>query len=222
MTPPLDQYISPHAQQGVIAGVFIAIGWVVAARQNRKRDLALRDERSRDIQRALLAEMRAHVATLEEQRMDEAALRSVLTEMREHGHAPLIPAQANDRIYVTILTEVHLLPQYIIDPVVTYYRRIAVMNAFADAIQKLTPGDGDRMVAMFADYLELTDAVREVGLWATQLLMASVFGGGEKAVRELIEREREKQVAQIAANLPAELAEMRGRLNTRSSVRSGL
>lgn len=222
MTPPLDQYISPHAQQGIIAGVFIAFGWMVAARQNRRRDAQLRDERSKDIQRALLAEIRAHVATLEQQRMDAAALRAVLDQMRMRGHAPLIPAQANDRIYVTILTEVHLLPEYIIDPVVTYYRRIAVMNAFADAIQKLTDQDGDRMVAMFADYLELTDDVREVGLWATQLLMASVFGGGEEAVRELIERERQKQLAQIAATLPFELAGLRDRLNRQSSARSGL
>ncbi|SMO55603.1 hypothetical protein [Paracoccus laeviglucosivorans] len=218
MTPYLDSFLSPHAQQGIIAGLFIAVGWIVAARQNRNREGKQRGERSRDIQRALLAEIRAHVATLEAQRMDEAALRTILAG----DHVPVIPKQANDRIYVTVLKDVHLLPELIIDPVVTYYRQIAMMGAFAEALEKQAEKDRARAIGMFVDYLEMTEAARESGQEAMRLLMTSVFLG-EEALRQAHEKEREALLADIArlpATLPAELAELRDRLNRRSSGRS--
>ena len=64
---PLDQWLSPQLQQAVVTGLFVAIGWIVVASQTRRRDATLRRARETDLQRALLAEIRAHVFALEQQ-----------------------------------------------------------------------------------------------------------------------------------------------------------
>lgn len=221
MNPWLDQYLSPHAQQGVIAGAFLALGWWVVAYQNRRRDIALRAERREDIQRALLAEIRAHVAALEAQRLDEATLRRVLAEMAETRHPPVISAQSSDRIFAAIIAEVHVLPRGVIDPVVTYYRQIETMRDFARAIQGLTQNDPARAIRMFLHYVEMSDAAREAGQEAVRQLTASIQGGAE-ALQEIADRESRERVGQIAANLPRELAELRDGLSRRYRDRSDL
>lgn len=219
--PLLDDYLSPHAQQALIAGLFIAAGWWVVAFQNHRRDAKLRAERVGDVQRALLAEIRAHVVALEAQRLDEDEAQRLLDSLRDSGRVPVIPTQANDRIFAAILDEVHVLPASVIDPVVTYYRQLSVMAAFAEAIRSQARKDAARAVEMFGDYLGLTEAARETGHEAMRLLMASIFGG-ERAVQELLQQEERTSAGRIAATLPGELAELRDRLSRRSSDRSGL
>lgn len=221
MTLFLDQYLSPPAQQSVIAGAFLALGWWVVAHQGRKRDHALRAERREDIQRALLAEIRAHVAALEAQRMDEAALRRVLSEMAESQHPPIISAQSSDRLFAAIIGEVHMLPRGVIDPVVTYYRQVATMRDFATSIQRMTENDPTRAIRMFLHYVEMSDAALYAGQEAMRQLIASVQGGDE-ALQEIAEREAQERSSQIAANLPRELAEMRDNLSRRYPDRSDL
>jgi len=226
--PLLDDYLSPHAQQAVIAGLFIAAGWWVVAFQNRRRDAKLRAERVGDVQRALLAEIRAHVVALEAQRLDEGETEALLARLSDSGRIPFVPAQANDRIFAAIIDEVHILPAEIIDPVVTYYRQLSIMASFAEAMREQAERDQARAVEMFRDYMELTEAARESGHEALRLLMISVFGG-EQALQQLIEQEQEAawaakqaELARLSASLPAELAELRARLSRRSSDRSGL
>ncbi len=221
LVAPLDPYLSPQAQQAVIAGLFLAAGWWVVALQNRIRDAKLRAERVSDIQRALLAEIRAHVHALEAQRMDEDEEQALIARMRDAARVPVIPEQINDRVYGAIISDVHVLPEGVIDPVVTYYRQLSITTSFATEIKRLARSQPERAIDMFVDYLELTSAARDAGHIAIRLLTASILGG-EAALRELSTRAEQDEAARIAVSLPAELSEMRERLNRRSSDRSGL
>lgn len=218
--PPLDPYLSPQAQQAVIAGLFIAAGWWVVAFQNSHRDSRNRRDRVNDIQRALLAEIRAHVVSLEQQ-ISEGGAEDLLDRMRAGNYLPVLPSGANDRIYRAIISEIHLLPAHAIDPVVIYYRLLSVMDSLAGSIRSTARRMPERAAEMFEDYLALNIEALETGLDALEILAASLQGG-EAAVMELIEREKQREANRIAANLPGELAEMRQRLSRRSSDRSGL
>lgn len=219
--PPLDPYLSPPAQQAVIAGLFLAVGWLVVAAQNRRRDAKLRAERVSDLQRALLAEIRAHVVALENQRLDLREANGVIRRIREQGFIQMLPDNSNDRIFSAIIAEVHILPALVIDPVVTYYRQIALMRSFEAQLPELAARNGERAADMFADYLELSEVAREAGYGAIRTLLASLHGG-DSAILELHESDERARRDLIAAALPAELADLRARLNRRSSDRSGL
>lgn len=216
--PPLDPYLSPQAQQAVIAGLFLAAGWWVVAFQNRWRDAKQRQERINDIQRALLAEIRAHVVSLEQQ-LAGGEVDDLLRRMRSGDYLPVMPSGANDRIYRAIISEIHLLPAHSIDPVVIYYRLLSVMDSLAASIRSTARKTPGRAAEMFADYLALNAEALETGLDALEILTASLHGG-EAAVREWLEEQARAETNRITAELPLELAQMRARLSTRASDRS--
>ncbi|MDS9468435.1 hypothetical protein RGQ15_12740 [Paracoccus sp. MBLB3053] len=218
--PLLDDYLSPQAQQAVIAGLFLSAGWWVVALQNRRRDAKLRVDRVDDMQRALLAEVRAHVVSLERQ-MREGNYEALLDRIAQGDTALIMQHGGNDRIFKAVLPEIHLLPGSVIDPVVIYYRLIAVMDAMADSIRRTARASADRAGEMMLDYILLSEETREAGLDVLEILTASLKGG-DAQVQAMLESQQEAAVQQIRQNLSQELGEMRDRLNRRSSDRSGL
>lgn len=218
--PFLDDTLSPPAQQAFIAGLFIAAGWWVVALQNRRRDAKLRAERVDDMQRALLAEVRAHVVALERQ-MEEGDFDRLLADVRQGEAGPIAPHGGNDRIFRAILNDIHLLPGAVIDPVVIYYRLIAVMDALADSIHRAARSRPLRAADMMADYILLNEEAREAGLDVLEVLTASL-DSGEAGINAMLDRQRADTVQTIRATLPAELAELRAGLNRPVSDRSGL
>lgn len=228
MPEPAQSILNPTVVASLVAAAVAVLAWPANDWLNRRRARSLRSERISDVQRAILAEIRAHVAALEAQRLDADGAQALMDRMRSSDRVPFIPTQANDRIYSAILEEVHILPADVIVPVVTYYRQLSIMASLAEAMQKQAEKDHLRAVDMFGDYLELAESARETGQEAVRLLMTSVFFG-EEALRRLIAEENlseaaalQAEIDQIAARLPAELAEMRDRLNRRSLDRSGL
>ena len=220
--------LNPTVMAALVAACVAMLAWPVNDWLNRRRDRALRTERVSDVQRALLAESRAHVVALEGQRLDASERVALLDSLHDQNRIPFVPAQANDRIFSAIIEDVHILPADVIDPVVTYYRQLSIMAALAEAMHKQANTDHARAVAMFGDYLELSEAALESGQEALRLLMTSVFFG-EDALRQMLDEEkaavlaaRQAELSRLASSLPAELEELRARLNTRFSDRSGL
>lgn len=220
--------LNPTVVAALVAAVVAMLARPVDDWLNRRRARTLRAERVSDVQRALLAEIRAHVVALESQRLDAEGAAALLARLRESGRFPFIPTQANDRIFTAIIEEVHILPADVIDPVVTYYRQLSIMASFAAAMREQAEKDQARAIEMFGDYLELTESALESGQEAVRLLMTSVFFG-EDALRQMLEREsaavvaaRQARIAGLAGSLPDELAELRQRLNKRFSDRSDL
>ncbi|MTH77452.1 hypothetical protein [Paracoccus aestuariivivens] len=207
--------LNPTVVASLVAAAVAVLAWPVNDLLNRRRARELRFERVNDVQRALLAEIRAHVVSLEMQRMESDEAEALIRQLREGRYLHLSPTEANDRIYAAIINDVHVLPYWVIDPVVTYYRQIAVMTSMARDVQHQIETNPVRAAEMFRDYLELTDAARDSGQEAMRRLIASIVGG-EAAARELIEREEENARRRILSTLPDELAGLRDRLDRRS------
>lgn len=214
--PPLDSYLSPQLQQAVITGLFVAIGWVVVASQTRRRDAGLRRAREADIQRALLAEIRAHVFALEQQSPGPEDAAALIARIRSGDFVPTLPQHGNDRIFTAVIADIHILPAPVIDPIVLYYRLLSVMGALATDLRRIARSDGRRAAQMMADYLSLMEETRDSGIQAIRVLTESLRGGAD-AVERMLDEDEAAALAQLAQRLPGEIAEMRGRLDAISS-----
>ena len=193
----------------LVGGGVVAAGWFWTHALSRRRDRLLRGERIADIQRALLAEIRAHVVALEHQQ--DAGVMRVPRQISDDDYLPILPHDANDRIFRAIVEEVHMLPEWAIDPVVRYYRLLAVRAALAQDIRSNAKDYPRRAAEMFRDYLTLNEETLETGLDAMEVLTASLQGG-RRAVETLwARRARENEGQLLASAQPTEP------LNTRFS-----
>ncbi|MBP6678333.1 MAG: hypothetical protein KA156_04525 [Paracoccus sp.] len=192
----------------LVGGGVVAAGWFWTHALSRRRDKLLRGERINDIQRALLAEIRAHVVALERQ-SDADGWRD-MTPITDEDYLPILPHDANDRIFRAIVEEVHMLPEWVIDPVVRYYRLLAVRAALAQDIRSNAKDYPRRTAEMFRDYLLLNDETLETGLDAMEILTASLHGGKREVTAMLARRQREIEGDAMDPTAPEGL-------NTRSS-----
>lgn len=199
----LNDRVAAALVTAFVGGGVVAAGWFWTHALSRRRDKLLRNERIDDIQRALLAEIRAHVIALERQ-SDAGGLVS-LTRITDEDYLPVLPHDANDRIFRAIVEEVHMLPEWAIDPVVRYYRLLAVRAALAQDIRSNAKDYPRRAAEMFRDYILLNEETLDTGLDAMEILTASVKGGRREVEAVLLRRRRE-----IEGDLPRAV-------NTRSS-----
>lgn len=197
----------------LVGGGVVAAGWFWTHALSRRRDKLLRGERINDIQRALLAEIRAHVVALERQ-SDADGWRD-MTPISDEDYLPILPHDANDRIFRAIVEEVHMLPEWVIDPVVRYYRLLAVRAALAQDIRSNAKDYPRRTAEMFRDYLMLNDETLETGLDAMEILTASLHGGKREVTAMLARRQREIEGDAMDPAVP-DIAAPEG-LNMRSS-----
>lgn len=184
----LNERVAASFITALVGGGVVATGWFWTHALSRRRDRILREEQVSDIQRALLAEIRAHVAALERQEdIDSLAARDQLRDKLASGrHVPILPHEANDRIFRAMVEQVHLLPPNVIDPVVRYYRLLAVRVALAQDIRQSAPDHPKRAGDMLDHYISLTGETLQAGNMAMLFLGASLTGG-RAAVAALLE-----------------------------------
>lgn len=202
----LNDRVAAALVTAIVGGGVVAAGWFWTHALSRRRDRVLRLEQVSDIQRALLAEIRAHVAALEQQQAEDnsAVSQALRQKLLSDQHVPILPHDANDRVFRAVVEQVHILPENVIDPVVRYYRLIAVRVALAQDIRRSARGQPERAGAMLDDYLSLTDETRKAGNFAMLVLGASLQGGAA-AVRALLKalQEKEHEATTAAENMIA-------------------
>lgn len=162
---PLDEILSPPAQQAVIAGLFLAAGWWVVAFQNSWRDRRLRQDRVRDMQRALFAEIRANVAALRRDDLEAYGAEIAQRIEDEPGYFPSIPTEARDTIFRAIIKDIHVLPRDTIDPLVLYYSQLNAIGASIADLRQLDPvkTGPERAAALYLDYIAMKREALDLG-----------------------------------------------------------
>lgn len=167
----------------IVGGGVVAAGWFWTHLLSRRRDVLLRRDRVNDMQRALLAEIRAHVVVLERQTAD-TAYETVMDRMLSEGYAPILPHDANDQIFRAVVGDVHMLPETTIDPVVRYYRLLTVRSALGQDVRRHLSDDPDRAARMFLDYVAIESETLLTGREAVNQLTAGL--PGHSALNKLI------------------------------------
>ena len=172
--------------QAIIAGAFVAAGWLVNGWRSRREAAALRAEKLRDYHRAIYAEIGATLANLwgdENLRKSADALTKRMEE--DPAFVPLIPREHGDFVFNALVTDIHILPRRTIDPIVAYYSQIKAIGAHADnmrgeAFRAMTQ---DRRIKMYADYVEMKEQLLQFGVFANRLIKAYADGGDAAAER---------------------------------------
>jgi hypothetical protein len=167
--------------QLLVGAAVVVIGWFATYALKRREAAALRDERTADLERALLAEIRAHQHQLARWRDEGGGADTVAAilagaDRGPGAFIPILPAERHDRVYASTLAEIHMLSSGTIRPVVTYYNQIAVLADMADMIRSpaFAEVSAERRAIAYTHYIALKHAAAELGQVAADALEAAL------------------------------------------------
>lgn len=183
MEQAADQ-LDPRIWQAVIAGLIIGAGWFVNGWINRRDAARLRQEKLRDMHRAIFAEIGNNLANLWDAERLTAYADAMLGKMSADAEfVPFIPREHNDTVFDTLLPDIYVLPRQTIDPIVAYYSQIKAISTLVDDMR----GDTykgmtqDRRMAMYGDYIEMKKQALEFGRYANGMVTEYANNGPKGA-----------------------------------------
>jgi hypothetical protein len=168
----VEAWVGPAIVAAFISGLVSLIVVQLNFRQERRADRLRREEKIRDSQIALRAEVRSELRNLE--RFDfESLLADVEARYaKDENFSVTIPRLAKHVVFDAIVGEIHILPEAVIDPIVLYIRQRQVVESMAEDMRDplfrtLTT---DRQLAMYRDYLGMWKVWAELAGYAEQAL----------------------------------------------------
>lgn len=173
--------------QAVIAGVVVAIGWMVNGYSNRRSAARARRERLRDTHRALFAEIRAVMDALVGVETLMAHRETVLARMdQDPKFVPFVPKEHQDQMFQAIIADVSILPRVTIDSIVTFYGQLHKIEGLAEdmrgaAFKELSQ---QRRLNIYRDFIEMKTRLFAYGDHATRLI-AEYAQHGDAAAKAL-------------------------------------
>jgi hypothetical protein len=193
---PLDPILDPQVQAAVLAGLFLAAGWVVNGRANRQVAAGLREERVRDVLRALYSEIRAYVSVLRRGSLGTNGALQCARIRDEPGFFPFVPSERNATIFSSIVGDISILPDGAIHAVVLYYAQVDAIEAMIGDLRTLQLDRIDplRGADLYTDFTRLKIEAAELGADALQ------------DIASYLEYDAPPEVAGIAAWAATELA----------------
>ncbi|MEM1431979.1 MAG: hypothetical protein AAGG09_21185 [Pseudomonadota bacterium] len=173
--------------QAIVAGLVVAAGWLVNGWRNRQERRADRAERLRDAHRALFAEIRAYLSQLVSHEELERYRDTLIDRMeRDATFVPFVPRERADRVFSSLLDEIHILPRVTIDPVVTYYAHLHAIEALADDMrgQSYANLPPDRRIRIYRDYVAMKVLALDYGNFCLRVIDAYAREGKDGAEAE--------------------------------------
>lgn len=168
-------WIGPAIIAAVISGLISLVVVQLNFRQERKGDRLRRDEKVRDFQIALRAEVRSELMNLS--RFDfEAILRDVQRRYEtEEGYSASVPRLAKHIVFDAIVGELHILPETVIDPVVLYVRQRQVVESLVEDMRDASfkALSKERQLAIYRDYIDMWKVWRDLAADAEKALGGS-------------------------------------------------
>ena len=156
----------------LIGGSVVVLGWLISHRRDRVVERRQRREKVIDIQRALHAEIAAHVHQLEGNRL-EAHKADMLARMQnDPDFLVMVPGETHATIFRALLPEIHLLPGPVVEPVTLYYSQIITVANLAEDIRsaRYAAIASDRRAQMYGHFIDMKIEARRMGHIAQDML----------------------------------------------------
>jgi hypothetical protein len=175
----MNTWVGPALIAAVISSLVTAVGWLVNYRTSLGLEKERRLEKVRDFQIALRAEIRSELHHLRE--VDFAAnFAKIEARYRESKkYSVLVTSLVQHVVFDTLVKEIYLLPEAVIDPVILYSRQRQIVDQFASDMRidsyKLT--SQSNQLEMYRTYLDLMTHMRRL---AEQALVALETSLGKK------------------------------------------
>ncbi len=174
-----EEWIGPVIIAAAIAALINVLGWVVTGQREVQRDRRRRRERREDVQTALSAEIQHYVDILSNPDFDlRKSWAEVVAQMEtDDNYAPFVPSERNDTVFKTLLTDISILPEPVIGPVVRYYNQVFAIEAMIEDLRsyKFDGMDQEQRIKMYTDYISLKLEALDQGKLATAALDDSLI-----------------------------------------------
>ena len=155
----MDLWLGPAIISGLVSLVVVQLNFRAAIRAERLR----RTEEITDFQIALRAEIRSELRNLE--RFDFALLLHEVEANYDHqpSYSVVVPRVTKHPVFEAIVSEIHILPESVIDPVVLYARQRQAVESLAEDIRdaNFKSLSKDRQLAIYRDYLNMWETWRD-------------------------------------------------------------
>jgi len=181
-----QEWIGPAIVAAVIAALINVLGWFVTGQREVRRDRRRRRERREDLQIALRAEIQHYMDILSNPGFN---LRDVWAEVvgqmeMDEEYAPVVPSERNDTVFKTVLTDISILPEQVIGPVVRYYNQVFAIEAMIEDLRsfKFDGMDQEQRIKMYTDYISLKLEALDQGNQAIEVLNNSIAAPQRAAV----------------------------------------
>ena len=137
----------------------IVLGAILTGAFKIGQDLHKRNERIKDFQIALRAEIRSELYRYKLLNLD-SHLDTIITNINNSSkvtYTPFVPREPNTLIFSKIAKDVYILPEDVIDPVVLYYKQLSTISQFIDDLRsdRFSQLDARRKIAMYTDYISM-------------------------------------------------------------------
>jgi hypothetical protein len=170
----LEAWVGPAIVAAFISGLVSLVLVQLTFRQERRADRLRREEKIRDFQIALQAEIRSELANLERFELEALLAQVEARYATDKDYSVVVPRIAKHVIFDAIAEEIHILPEAVIGPVVFYARQRQVVEQLAEdmrdaSFKALAP---ERQLAMYRDYLGMWEVWRDLASKAEKALEA--------------------------------------------------
>lgn len=177
-----ESWIGPVIIAAAIAALINVLGWFVTGQREVRRDRRRRRERREDVQTALRAEIQHYVDILSNPDFDlRESWSEVVGQMEtDDDYAPFVPSERNDTVFKTLLTDISILPETVIGPVVRYYNQVFAIEAMIEDLRsyKFDGMDQEQRIKMYTDYISLKLEALDLGKLATAALDGATASSG--------------------------------------------
>jgi hypothetical protein len=153
----MEAWIGSAVIAVVISSLVTIAGWYATHRSERMLETARRQERIQDIQTALLADIRSTNHRFQEVDLDAHLEQVTALIEQSSGFTPFVPREPGSLLWDSIVPEVHILPNEVIEPVVLFFSQLETIRYFVEDLRsdQFAILKSERKVAMFQDYVRM-------------------------------------------------------------------
>jgi hypothetical protein len=172
----VEAWVGPAIVAAFISGLVSLIVVQLNFRAERRSDRLRRDEKVRDFQIALRAEIASDLLNMKV--LDRAQMLQDVAEtmVSDPAYVPLIPRLASNLIFDAVLKEIYILPDGVISSVVHYERLRQSLGEFIDDMRSSAHYElsVERRMLIYSDYVSTFDRLQVLAERAIAELEASL------------------------------------------------
>ena len=168
----MEAWVGPAIVAAVISGLVSLVLVQLNFRQSRRIEQIRRDEKIRDFQIALRAEIRAELLNLEQYEIETHRNEVKSRYERDNDYSVSVARPVRQAVFEALIGDIHILPEDVIDPVVLFARQRNVIESLVEDMRAPTfrTLSKEQQLSMYEDYLKMWETWRDFALNAEAAL----------------------------------------------------
>lgn len=186
----MEAWVGPAIVAAVISGLVSLVLVQLNFRQSRSIEQIRRDEKIRDFQIALRAEIRAELLNLDQYEIEAHRSEVKSRYERDNDYSVSVARPVRQAVFEALIGDIHILPEEVIDPVVLFARQRNVIESLVEDMRAPTFRmlSKEQQLSMYEDYLKMWETWRNFAFSAEAAL-----SGGTSVTRSRTSLPRDRR-----------------------------